>query len=207
MATAPKTQARKATTPEFRASFAWIFKPQPPMEGAQDPTPKYGVTMLFDAKARATPAYKAMQALAITALKEKFGDKIVPDGNGWFKLKAGGALKNPFRDGAEKGELEGYEGMVFVAATSKMQPGLVGPDLQRIISDQDFVSGHYARATVTAYGYDKAGNKGVAFGLQNVQKLRDGEAFSGRTAAEQDFDEVDTSFDVVEGGSEASFMD
>jgi hypothetical protein len=197
---------RKVTTPEFRASFLWAFKPQPPMEGAQDPTPKYGVTMLFDEKARATPQFKAMKDLAIAALKEKFGDKLVPDGQGWFKLKTGGALKNPFRDGSEKGELDGYEGMVFVAATSKMQPGLVDASLQRIINDQDFVSGHYARATVTAYGYDKAGNKGVAFGLQNLQKLRDGEAFSGKTAAEADFDAVDTSFETA-GSDEGSFLD
>jgi hypothetical protein len=201
---------RKVTTPEFRASFTYIFKPQDPMPGAADPTPKYGVTMLFDEKARATPAYKAMRDLAVAALKEKFGDKVVPDGSGWFKLKvAEGAfkeLKNPFRDGAEKAELDGYAGMVFVAATTKMQPGLVGPDLQRIISEQDFFSGCYARATVTAYGYDKSGNRGAAFGLQNVQKLRDGEAFSGRTAAENDFDEVDGSFDKVDGG-EGSFLD
>jgi hypothetical protein len=203
MATANNT--RKVTTPEFRASFAWIFSPQPPMEGAQDPTPKYGVTMLFDEKARKTPQYQAMQNLAVAALKEKFGDKIMPDGNGWYKLKTGGALKNPFRSGEEKGELEGYAGMVFCAATSKMQPGLVDASLQRIISEQDFYSGCYARATITAYGYDKAGNKGVAFGLQNVQKLRDGEAFSGRTAAESDFDAVDESF--TEGAGEGSFLD
>jgi hypothetical protein len=72
-----------------------------------------------------------------------------------------------------------------------MQPGLVDQNLQRIISTDDFYSGCYARATITAYGYDKAGNKGVAFGLQNVQKLADGERFSGRTAAEDDFEAVD----------------
>jgi hypothetical protein len=86
-----------------------------------------------------------------------------------------------------------------------MQPGLVDASLQRIISEQDFYSGCYARATITAYGYDKAGNVGVAFGLQNVQKLRDGEAFSGRTAAENDFDAVDESF--TQGEGEQSFLD
>jgi hypothetical protein len=205
MATANTNNARKVTTPEFRASFAYIFSPQEPMEGAQDKTPKYGVTMLFDEKARATPAYAKMKELAIAALKEKFGDKMTPDGQGWYKLKTGKALKNPFRDGAEKAELEGYTGMVFCAATSKMQPGLVDASLQRIISEQDFYSGCYARATITAYGYDKAGNVGVAFGLQNVQKLRDGEAFSGRTAAENDFDAVDESF--TQGEGEQSFLD
>ena len=206
MATA-KSNDRKVTSPKFRASFAWVFKPQPPMEGSTG-EPKYGVTMLFDAAARKTPQFEAMKKLAHAAAKEKFGDKLKPDGNGWYH-----GLRNPFRDGAEKSELEGYAGMVFVAATTRMQPGCEDAQLNRIISDEagpeGFYSGCYARATLTAYGYDKAGNKGVAFGLQNLQKLAEGERFSGRTAAEDDFDSVD---DFVDGGEgekqgEASFLD
>ena len=109
--------------------------------------------------------------------------------------------------GAEKSELEGYEGMVFASATSKMQPGIVDQTLNRIISEDDYYSGCYSRATVTAYGYDKAGNKGVAFGLQNLQKLGDGDRFSGRTAAEDDFDSVDDFVGDGEAGSDASFLD
>ncbi len=197
-----KPAARKVTTPKFRASFVWIFKPQPPMEGSANTEPKYGLTMLFDQAAQKSPEYKALKSLAIAALREKFGDKLKPDGNGWFV-----GMKNPLRNGAEKAEMEGYgEGVIFASATSKMQPGLVDQGLSRIISEQDFFSGCYARATVTAYGFDKAGNKGVAFGLQNVQKLADGEAFSGRTAAEDDFDQVDKSFDDEGGAGDADFM-
>lgn len=200
MATSSKT-VRKVTTPEFRCSFLYAFKPQEPMATAADKTPKYGVTMLFDEAARKTEAFKNMVALAVAAAKEKFGDKIEPDGKGWFQMKGSEKpLKNPFRKGAEKPELEGYEGMVFSACTSKLQPGIVDGKLQRILKEDEFVSGHYARATITAYGYDKAGNVGVAFGLQNIQKTRDGKAFSGRTAAENDFDQVDDAFDKVEEG-------
>src|SRR5688572_3928531 len=137
MATATKKKAdqRKVTTPKFRASFVWAFKPQPPMEGSQG-DPKYGVTMLFDAAARKTPNYQAMKDLAVHAAKEKFGDKLKPDGKGWFH-----GLRNPFRDGAEKPELDGYEGMMFASATSKMQPGIVDQNLQRIISEEDYYSG------------------------------------------------------------------
>jgi hypothetical protein len=196
-----KPNIAKQTTPKFRASFVYIFSPQEPMAGAADPTPKYGTTMLFDVAAQKTKEYAGLQALAVRAAKEKFGDKLIPDGSGWFK-----GLRNPLRDGAEKANLEGYgDGVMFAAATSKMQPGLVDENLQRILSDQEFFSGCYARATVTAYGYDKAGNKGVAFGLQNVQRLGKGEAFSGRTAAEDDFDSVDGSF-AEAGGDESSFL-
>lgn len=194
---------RKVTTPKFRASFAWVFKPQPPMEGSQG-EPKYGVTMLFDQAAQKTPAFEAMKKLAIAAAREKFGDKLKSDGKGWFV-----GLRNPLRDGAEKSEMEGYgDGVIFAAATTKMQPGLVDQRLNRIISDEvsedGFYSGCYARATVTAYGYDKAGNKGVAFGLQNVQKLGDDTAFSGRTAAEDDFEAADDAFG--DDGGDADFL-
>lgn len=183
---------RKVTSPKFRASFPWLFEPQPPMEGSQG-EPKYSVVMLFDKAAQASPEFKAMKQLANAAIKDKWGDK--PPVN----------LRNPFRDGAEKPELEGYgDGVVFVSASSKMQPGLIDGRLNRIMSrdvgPDGFYAGCYARATLTAYAYDKAGNKGVAFGLQNVQKLGDGEAFSGRTRAEDDFEQVEDVFGG-EGGS------
>jgi hypothetical protein len=138
-----------------------------------------------------------MQALVINTLKEKFGAKLVPDGQGWFK-----GYKNPFRPGEDKPELEGYEGMVFAAATSMRQPGVIDAGKARLMSDDDFYSGCYARATVTAYAYDKSGNKGVAFGLQNLQKLADGEAFSGRVAPEDDFEAVE---DFVAEGDAGMF--
>jgi len=36
--------------------------------------------------------------------------------------------------------------------------------------------------------FDKAGNKGVAFGLQSIMKVKDGEPFgAGRSNAQEDF--------------------
>ncbi len=166
---ADKTEKyKKLLTGEFRVSFAHVFAPQTAFDGQE---PKYSIVMLFPKKAD----MKALREMLVTAAKAKWGDKI-PKG-----------LRNPIRDGDEK-ELDGYEDHWFISATSKMKPGLVGPDLQPIISPEDFYSGCYARATVTAFAYDKAGNKGVAFGLQNIQKLREGEPFSGRTKPEADFD-------------------
>jgi hypothetical protein len=59
------------------------------------------------------------------------------------------------------------------------------------VDENGFYAGCYARATVTAYGYDRAGNIGVSFGLQGVQKLRDGEAFNGRKPVEEQFEALD----------------
>ncbi len=162
----------KVTTPEFRLSFPNVFRARSFNNGE----PKFGVSMIFDKKTDLS----ALKAIAKAAVRAKWGDKP-PAG-----------LKNPFRDGAEKAHLDGYgEGTVFVNCTTKQQPGLVGRDLQPIISEGDFYAGCYARATISAFTYDTAGNKGVSFGLHNLQKLRDGESFSGRVAAEEDFEAVD----------------
>ena len=198
---------RTTTTPRFRASFAWVFKPQPPMEGSPEGAkPKYGVVMLFDKAAQATAEFAAMKAMAAAAARDKFGDKLVKDGD-WFKV-GGKPLNSPFRDGAEKANLEGYgEGVIFVSATSVNQPGCINADKSRIVKQEDFYSGCYARATVGCYGYDKAGNKGVAFGLNNLQKLGNGTAFSGRVDAEDDFEETNAE-DVFDDAKEkAAFLD
>ena len=167
--------AKKITTPEFRVSFANVFKPRA-FEGQE---PKYSLCMLFDKKTDLS----ALQKLAADAVAEKWPNPSDrPKG-----------LRNPFRDGdKEKADVEGYEGKIFINASTKMKPGIVDQDVQPIISEEDFYSGCYARATLTAYAYDTAGNRGVAFGLQNLQKLRDGEAFSGRAKAEDEFSPVDS---------------
>lgn len=168
-------ESKNVMTPEFRVSFAHVFKPQPAMDEGKDP--KFGITMLFPEGADLSD----LKAAASAAAKAKWGDSI-PDN-----------MRSPFRDQGEK-NLEGYvAGAVFMNATSKQRPGLVDADVQDIIDEADFYSGCYARATVNAFAYEarnKTGavvNRGVAFGLNNVQKLRDGEPFSGRTKASEDF--------------------
>ena len=96
-------------------------------------------------------------------------------------------LRSPFRDQGDR-ELEGYvEGCVFINASSLQKPGLVDRQRQDIIDETEFYPGCYARATLRAFAYDNNGNKGVAFGLNNVQKLRDGDPLGGRTRAQDDF--------------------
>lgn len=166
--------AETVKTSEFRVSFPNVFKPSA-FPGQE---PKYGVTMLFP---KATDL-SALKALAKKAVEEKWPDPT----------KRPKDLKNPFRDGdAEKPDTDGYAGMIFIRATSKIKPGCVDRNVQPIIGEEEFYAGCYARATVTAYAFDRAGNRGVAFGLQNIQKLRDGEPFSGRLAPEEEFEALD----------------
>lgn len=172
---APKV--RKATevlTPEFRAAFANVFTPKAAAEGQEA---KYSMTMLFPK----TADISVLKAAVKAAITEKWG----PEKEKWPK-----GLRLPFRDGDEKKEYDGYEGMTFCPTSSKTRPGLVDQNRVAIITPDEFYSGCYARATLQAFAYDKAGNKGVSWGLRNIQKIRDGEAFSGRVKAENDFDAI-----------------
>ena len=159
----------KGTTPEFRVSFPNVFK----AKAFNNQEPKFNIVMLFDKDADISELKK----MANQAAKAKWGDKI-PSG-----------IRSPFRDGNDK-DYDGYEDCTFIGATSKLKPGLIDRKHQAILDESEFYAGCYARAVVTAFAYDKAGNKGVSFGLQHVQKLRDGEAFSGRGKAEDAFDKI-----------------
>jgi hypothetical protein len=163
----------KVMTPKFRVSFPAVFK----AEAYEDGEPKFSVTMLFDSKADLSK----LKAAAKAAIEEKWPDAKKRPAN----------LRSPFRDGAEKPDLDGYDGCIFVRATSKTKPGLVDENVQTIVDQAQFYGGCFARATVRAYAYDHKGNRGVAFGLENIQKLSDGPAFSGKTTAEQDFGAAD----------------
>lgn len=158
----------------FRASFVSVFEHRK-IQGESDG--KYAVTMLFPKDTDLTPLKK----IYLAAATEKWGPKPK-----WPK-----DMQNPFRDGNEKTQFQGYENHIFVTATSKQRPGVVDKNLQPIIDPEEFYSGCYARATVIAFAYDVKGKKGVSFALQNIQKLKDGEAFTGRRKAEDDFEVVE----------------
>lgn len=167
-------KSSQVLTPEFRVSFPAVFQARSAAEGQE---PKYSITMLFPK----TADISVLKTAVLDAIIGKWGKK--EDGK-WPK-----GLRLPFRDGSEK-DYDGYEGVTFCTASSKMRPGLVDQSRQAIISPEEFYGGCYARATIAAFAYDKAGNKGVSWGLRNIQKIRDGEPFSGRSKPEADFDAI-----------------
>lgn len=159
----------KILTPMFRVAFPNVFKKRKYENGDE----KYEMTMLFPKTTDLGELEKAAEA----AIEAK-----------WPTLKSRPKnLKRPFRDGDEV-EWDGYAGHIAVRATSKYRPNVVNRQLKTIEDEELFYPGCWARATINAFAYDKAGNKGVTFGLQNVQFLRDDEPFTGRTTGEEDFD-------------------
>lgn len=63
--------------------------------------------------------------------------------------------------------------------------------VQPILDQSEVYSGCYGKISVTFYGYNSNGNRGIAAGLGNIQKLRDGESLGGRTSAADDFQTED----------------
>lgn len=161
--------------PKFRVSFPRVFK----AEAFEDQAPKFTCTMLFKSTQDLTVLKKAAHAAKV--------DKWGADKSKWPKK-----LRSPFRDGNEKEDLEGYKGMIYITASNKHRPEVVGRDLSPITEESDeFYAGCYARATLRAFAYDAKGNKGVSFSLENIQKVGEGERFSGRVKAEDSFDALD----------------
>lgn len=174
---------KKTVTPVFRLSFPALFEPK----AMDDGKPKYGVSAVWT-PGKFTDAdkkkWKKVKALLDEASMERFKKH-------WKDLPAN--FKKGLRDGAEKAELEGYgEGTCFANLTSLMRPGVVDRDREPIGPEQgnadEIYPGCYCRATITAYSYDKKG-KGVALGLQNIQKVADGDRLDSRTDAAEDFED------------------
>jgi hypothetical protein len=118
----------------------------------------------------------AIDAVLEEAKSSKFGGKVPAN------------YKNPLRDGdTERPDDETYAGHFFINANSKIRPGIVDKDLQPIMDQDEFYSGCYGRASVNFYAFNTNGNKGVAAGLNNLQKLKDGERLSGGASAADDF--------------------
>lgn len=174
-------------TPEFRVAFPHVFVPAPPMPGQQS-DPKYQLVMLFPKDADLSRLKTAAQI----AGEDKFGDQFM-------QLHQQGLLKTPFRDGDEhnatrvaqkKKELAGYAGHIFVSVSSIEKPPLVNENVEPIIRKEDFYGGCYAQAQVYAHAYNTAGNMGVTFFVNAIQKTRDGEPFSGRANPDDIFSTI-----------------
>lgn len=118
---------------------------------------------------------------------------------GQSKLKGNGKtvptlsiIKTPLRDGdLERPDDEAYAGCYFINANSASAPGIVDSDRQPVIDRSEVYSGVYGRASINFYAFNSNGNKGIACGLNNLQKIKDGEPLGGKSRAEDDFATAD----------------
>lgn len=97
-------------------------------------------------------------------------------------------IKTPLRDGdKERPGDEAYKDSYFINANSATALGIVDADRQQIIDRSEVYSGVYGRASINLYAFNSNGNRGIACGLNNLQKIRDGEPLGGKSRAEDDF--------------------
>lgn len=145
--------------------------------------PKYSVSLIIPKSD--TKTIEKIQA-AIQAAYEEGQGKLKGNGK---SVPALSVLKTPLRDGdAERPDDEVYADAYFINANSATAPGIVDADRQPVIDRSEVYSGVYGRASINFYAFNSNGNKGIACGLNNLQKIRDGEPLGGKSRAEDDFD-------------------
>lgn len=101
-------------------------------------------------------------------------------------------LDMPLRDGdTDKEDDDVYAGQFYVNAKSTTRPGVCDKNKVAIMDEDEIYSGVWAIVSVTFFGYDVSGNRGVACGLNNIMKFKDGDRLGGRASAETDFADID----------------
>lgn len=161
-----------------RWSYANVWEPKSINGGA----PKYSVSLIIPKSD--TKTITKIQAAIEAAYKE--GEAKLK-GNG-RSVPALSVLKTPLRDGdTERPDDEAYADAYFINANSASAPGIVDADRQPIIDRSEVYSGVYGRASINFYAFNSNGNKGIACGLNNLQKIKDGEPLGGKSRAEDDF--------------------
>lgn len=171
--------ATKVITGRVRLSYAKIWVPEAIEEGGEK---KYSCSILIPKKDKATIAKveAAIKAATAQGKDSKFGGKVPAN------------LKTPLRDGdEERSDDEAYADHYFINASSKTKPGVIDSDLNPIMDQDEVYSGCYARVSINMYAFNVSGNRGIAAGLNNIQKVADGEPLGGRISAEQEFAEAE----------------
>ena len=173
-----KNPTKVITGPKTRWSYANVWDPKSINGG----TPKYSVSLIIPKSDVAT--VKKIEA-AIQAAYEEGESKLKGNGKSVPSLKV---LKTPLRDGdLERPDDAAYADSYFINANSASAPGIVDADRQPILERSEVYSGVYGRASINFYAFNSNGNQGIACGLNNLQKIADGEPLGGKSRAEDDF--------------------
>jgi hypothetical protein len=175
-------QSTKVITGLVRFSYVKVWKPEAMEDGDKK---KYSVSLIISKEDKATldKINAAVEAAKQDGKKRKWDGKMPP------------TLKLPLRDGdKERPDDEAYANSYFLNAVCTTKPGIVGTEKDKdgkpkeITDEAEVYSGCYGRASINFYPFNERGNKGVACGLNNIQKVKDGEALGGgRSKASDDF--------------------
>lgn len=165
---------RVVTGKETRLSYAHVWEPTSINGGPE----RYSVSLLIPKSDKKT----------IDAINKAI-DEAIEEGASRFggKKPNRASLKTPLRDGDTERDDEAYKGHYFINANSKSAPQIVDKDVNPILDQDEVYSGCYARVSISFYAFNSNGNKGIACGLGNIQKIKDGEPLGGKTKAVDEF--------------------
>jgi hypothetical protein len=177
----------KVITGTVRLSYANVWEPA----SINGSPAKYSASLIIPkADTKTIDAINKAIDAAIVSGKGKFGGKALPRT----------ALKLPLRDGdVDRPDDEAYTNSFFLNANSKTAPQIVDLARNPITDHEQLYSGAYIRTSIVFYPYNTSGNRGIACGLGNIQKIRDGEPLGGRTNARDDFND---NFATEDGGDD-----
>jgi hypothetical protein len=156
-----------------RFAFVNVYKPTAYKE---TDTPKYNVTLLIPKNdPQVAEISKVLESIEAELAAKK-----------WKNGKKPKDFETPLRDGDDKEDYDGFADHFHIAAKSKSKPGVIDRSKKDITEESgDFYSGCYGSVTVNFYPYSDGG--GIACGLNNILKTKDGDRFAGKRAAEDDF--------------------
>jgi hypothetical protein len=173
-----KNPMKVITGPQTRWSFCNVWEAKSINGG----TPKYSISLIIPKSDTVT--VDKINA-AIQAAYTEGESKLKGNGRSVPPLSA---IKTPLRDGdIERPDDEAYKNSYFINANSATAPGIVDADRNVILERSEVYSGVYGRASINLYAFNSNGNKGIACGLNNLQKIKDGEPLGGKSRAEDDF--------------------
>lgn len=170
---------------EVRFSYCHLFTPEAVSDGADK---KYSVSVIIP----------KTNTQLIAGIKQCINAAYQQGLASRWKGRKPATWKNPLRDGdTERPDDESYANSYFINVTSRTKPGIVKrmtvggvTKLVEVTNEEDVYSGCYGYVSVNFFPFANAGNNGVACGLNNVLKTKDGEFLGGRSSAQNDFGDL-----------------
>ena len=173
----------KVITGELTLSYPHLFEAYANQPGQ---TPKFSTTLLIPKTDTTTRA--KIDAAIQAAIQQGMAKN-------WNGVKPP-IVAVPIHDGDGVRPSDGSpfpeecNGHWVMTASSKNQPQVVDAALNPIMSQTEIYAGVKARVSINFYAYNFNGRKGIGCGLNNVQKIRDGEPLTSFSSATDDFTPV-----------------
>ena len=169
--------AAKMMLKNVRLSYANLFEPRENKSGDL----RYGTALIIP---HDHPQVDKLKAVIDEEGEAKFGKK-------WATMAK---KAYPLHDADEDGKSDddpNYAGCYYINTSSKRKPQVVDRSVKPILDESEIWSGCFANVSIAVFAFDVPENKGVSFGLNNLQKVKDGERLGGAPNADEEFEEID----------------